>query len=181
MSNLLGKIWPRFAKQTPPPPPPSKEELRQTGDIAKLAEYQNFDAAVGATPTQETLLKRFRDAVTEGHARVVADTLDKGLPCPAEIDRYTGFRSRLMAKPLEVAAENEWADMTGILVKVCDAANLEAALRAPEGTKNIDSTRAIRAEMTRRETSAPVPGTPAASEDPMALQAPLKVSKPLQI
>jgi hypothetical protein len=179
MKKLLAKLWHR--KQEATEPELSDEEKRHVGDVAKLAEIQAFDTAVGAMPTPQTLSARFADAVMAGHTKVVADTLEKGAEIPHEIVRHWlppyGAPMTMVHKPLYVAASREWADMVDVLLKGSDEDNLKMALHAAETQQNIGIARAIHGEIARRAN----PGSAPAAEDPMALQTPVKVSKPLSL
>lgn len=170
----------------PAPQPLTEEEKRRAGDAAKLAEYAAFDTEVGATPTQETLRSRFRDAAYAGHTGVVKDTLEKGLQMPSEIHSLWhpmgGTPIMMTAVPLELAARREWADMVEVMAPHADRKNLDEALKAAESKQNIAITKAIRAEMERRENpqAQPVASVPTATE-PVALGQSITVPKTLQL
>ncbi len=157
----------------------TEEEKRHASDAEKLATYQAFDTEMGANPTQETLQKRFQDAVMAGHTSVIKDTITKGLDFPNDFTTtwwppFGGPPLTMHHKPLQIAARRKWADAVEAMVEHCNTDNLHQALRAAEADNNIVIGKTIHTEMARRggqpeETASAAPDT-AALTQPIAVR-----------
>lgn len=134
----------------------TEEEKRHKDDAAKLAEFREFDNAVGSLPTEGTLRSRFQDAVFAGHTEVVKDTIGKGVKVPHELTTvwFGPFGSSEPAvftdKPLQVAVSRDWPDMVEALLPHVDKDNLDAGLSTAEFNKNVPAAKAIKAELASR-------------------------------
>lgn len=132
------------------PEPPTRHEL----DEQQLAEYQAFDNAVGAAPTQKTLRQRFERALLNGYTKVIKDTIGKGLVIHSEFRAFwmstNGKIVNRKIQPLVVAAHNEWPDLVEVLLPYSHPKNIKQALTVAEIEKNVSISKAIRMEMSRR-------------------------------